>query len=261
MAHPLQYKNSDSRCGLSIEFILLCVVAFVAGLCAIVYFNASMGYEMEMPGGWKMSMMWMRMPGQTWFASGLSFLFMWLSMMVIMMMLSMMPAFLKTQRHWLSLCYMASGYFTIWLIAGFVIYIPGALFNNAAMHSAYLSRAVPLLSGTSLIAVGTFQFTRWKMTHLLRCRSPFGCAGSCPRNETSFRLGCKQGVDCCACCSALMIIQVILGIMNMLVMAVVTIVITAEKLLPRPGVTARLAGIIAIIAGIVIDIHWAISKN
>jgi predicted metal-binding membrane protein len=129
--------------------------------------------------------------------------------------------------------------------------------NNAAMHSAYLSRAVPLLSGTSLIVTGTVQFTHWKMTHLLRCRSPFGCAGSCQQNETSFRIGCKQGVTCCACCSALMMTQIILGIMNLLVMALVAIVVTAEKLLPRPEVTARLAGIIAIVAGIVMDIHWA----
>jgi len=49
---------------------------------------------MEMPGGWTMSMMWMRMPGQTWFASALSFQFMWLAMMVTMMMPSALPMFL-----------------------------------------------------------------------------------------------------------------------------------------------------------------------
>jgi predicted metal-binding membrane protein len=57
-----------------------------------------------------------------------------------------------------------------------------------------------------------------------------------------------------------MITQAILGVMNLLVMAVVTIVITAEKLLPRPEVTVRLAGLITIIAGIVMDIHWVIFK-
>jgi predicted metal-binding membrane protein len=49
---------------------------------------------MEMPGGWTMSMMWMRMPGQTWFASALSFQSMWLAMMVTMMMPSALPMFL-----------------------------------------------------------------------------------------------------------------------------------------------------------------------
>lgn len=125
MAHQLQHKNSDSRdvARLPAEFIVVCVVAFIAGVSTTVYLSGSMGYEMEMPGGWKMSMMWMRMPGQTWFLSALSFLLMWLAMMVAMMMPSVLLMFLKTRRQWLSLCYMASGYFTIWLIAGFGIYV------------------------------------------------------------------------------------------------------------------------------------------
>lgn len=259
MAHQLQHKNSTGRdvTKLPIEFIVVCVVAFVAGVSATAYFMGSMGYEMKMPGGWKMSMMWMRMPGQTWFLSTLSFLLMWLAMMVAMMTPSALPMFLKTRRQWLSLCYMASGYFTIWLIAGFGIYVLGVKFNDATMRSEFLSRTVLLLSGASLIAAGTVQFTRWKMTHLLRCRSPYGSATPCPQDETSFLLGCKQGVACCACCSALMTIQLVLGIMNPLVMIAVAIVIAAEKLLPRPEVTARLVGITTIVVGIITIIHWA----
>ena len=49
---------------------------------------------MEMPGGWRMSMMWMRMPAQTWAASAASFLLMWLAMMVAMMLPSAMPMML-----------------------------------------------------------------------------------------------------------------------------------------------------------------------
>jgi len=43
-----------------------------------VYFCRSMCCEMEMPGHWTMSMMWMRMRGQTWGGIGVSFLLMWL---------------------------------------------------------------------------------------------------------------------------------------------------------------------------------------
>ena len=262
MAYQLQHKNSNSRdvARLPAEFIVVCVVAFVAGVSTTVYFSRSMGYEMQMPGGWKMSMMWMRMPGQTLFMSSLSFLLMWMAMMMAMMIPSALPTFLKTRRQWVSLCLMASGYFTIWLIAGFGIYVLGVEFNNATMRSEFLSRGVPLLSGASLIAAGTVQFTRWKMMHLLRCRSPFGCVTSCPQGETSFRLGCKQGVACCACCSALMTTQLVLGIMNPLVMVVVAIVIAAEKFLPRPELIARLAGITAILAGVIMTIHWATLK-
>ena len=47
-----------------------------------------------------------------------------------------------------------------------------------------------------------------------------------------------------------MLLLVALGMMNPLVIIVVTIVIAAEKLLPRPAMVARLVGISAIIAGV-----------
>lgn len=259
MLPQLQHKNSIdcNKTRLPAPFIAICTLLFVACLPATAYFCNSMQGEMKMPGGWTMSMMWMRMPGETWFSSALGFLLMWLAMMVVMMMPSAVPMFLKTKRHWRSLCYMASGYFTVWLIAGFGTYLLAIKFNDAAMRYEFLSRAVPLLSGALLIVTGAFQFTSWKMTQLLRCRSPFGCSASCPQDKTGFQLGCKQGLACCACCAALMTAQLILGIMNPPVMVVVTIFITAEKLIPRPEVTARLAGITAIIAGIIMTAHSA----
>jgi predicted metal-binding membrane protein len=252
MSDRLQHKNSTGcdETTLPVEFIAVCVFAFVAGVSATAYVCRSMCCEMEMPGGWTMSMMWMRMHGQTWFASAINFLFMWLAMMVAMMMPSALPMFLKIRRQWASLCSLASGYFAIWLAAGVGIYALGMVFATVAMRSELFSRAVPLLSGASLIAAGAIQFTRWKMTHLLRCRSPFGCAISCPQHETSFRLGCKQGAACCVCCAAPMTIQLALGIMNPPVMIVIAIVIAAEKLLPRPAIVTRLVGISAVIAGV-----------
>jgi predicted metal-binding membrane protein len=234
----------------SARFIAVCVPAFVASVSATVSFSRSMCCEMEMPGGWTMSMMWMRMRGQTWFASALTFLLMWLAMMVAMMLPSALPTFLRTRRRWISLCSMASGYFAIWTAAGVGIYALGVVSAAVATQSESFSRAVPLLLSAFLIAAGSIQFTGWKMTHLLRCRSPFGCAISCPQHETSFRLGCKQGVACCICCAAPMTIQLALGVMNSLVMIAVATIIAAEKLLPRPAIVARLVGIVTISAGV-----------
>ena len=47
-----------------------------------------------MPGGWTMSMVWMRMPGQSWLAITASFLGMWVVMMVAMMLPSAAPMIL-----------------------------------------------------------------------------------------------------------------------------------------------------------------------
>src|SRR3954452_21130043 len=46
---------------------------------------------MPMPGGWTMSMAWMRMPGQSWPSAAAMFLGMWVVMMVAMMLPSLAP--------------------------------------------------------------------------------------------------------------------------------------------------------------------------
>jgi len=141
------------------------------------------------------------------FAASAAVTILWCASMSAMML----PMFLKTRRSLAetktanipaSLSLMASGYFAVWLAVGAGIYALGIGFAATAMRSESFSRAVPVLSGVSLIAAGAFQFTRWKMTGLLRCRSPLGCAAFCPECETSFLLGCKQGAACCVCCTA-----------------------------------------------------------
>jgi len=234
------------------EFIALAALAFIISVAATIYFCRTMGGGMDMPGGWTMSMMWMRMHGQTWFASAMTFLLMWLAMMVAMMMPSALQTFLNAKRAPASLPAMAAGYFAVWLAVGAGIYVPGVVFAAAAMRWDSLSRVVPALSGAALIAAGAVQFTRWKMTHLLRCRSPLGCAVSCPQHAAGFRLGCQQGAACCLCCAAPMLILIVLGMMNPLVMIVVAMSIAAEKLLPRPAIVARLVGGSAILAGIAV---------
>lgn len=208
-----------------------------------------------------MSMMWMRMPGQTWIGSATTFLLMWLAMMVAMMLPSALPMFLNTRHSMAEIAttnarsspaLMASGYFATWLTAGAAVYALGIVFAATATHWESFSRAVPVLSGVALIAAGTFQFTPWKMTGLLRCRSPLACDTACPARETTFLLGCKQGAACCVCCIPPVMIMLTLGMMNPLVMVAIALVIAAEKLLPRPELIARLLGVAAIVAGLTV---------
>ena len=67
---------------------------FVASATVTIRWCASMSAmgEMPMPGGWTMSMAWMRMPGETWPGAAASFLGMWVVMMVAMMLPSLVPA-------------------------------------------------------------------------------------------------------------------------------------------------------------------------
>src|SRR6266446_4672853 len=74
-------------------FFGVSALLFAASAAATIVWCASMSAmgEMPMPGGWTMSMAWMRMPEQTWLGSAASFLCMWIVMMVAMMLPSLAP--------------------------------------------------------------------------------------------------------------------------------------------------------------------------
>src|SRR4249920_2199396 len=71
-------------------FLSVAALLFACSAAATIVWCASMSAmpEMPMPGGWTMSMAWMRMPGQTWAASAASFL----GMMVAMMLPCLLPS-------------------------------------------------------------------------------------------------------------------------------------------------------------------------
>ena len=56
-------------------------------------------------------------------------------------------------------------------------------------------------------------------------------------------------------CAAPTMILVVLGMMNPFVIIGVAIIISAEKVLPRPAIVVRLVGIVAIIAGVMATLH------
>src|SRR5258708_8693790 len=74
-------------------FFGVSALLFAASAVVTIVWCASMSAmgEMPMPGGWTMSMAWMRMPGQTWPRAAASFLGMWVVMMVAMMLPSLSP--------------------------------------------------------------------------------------------------------------------------------------------------------------------------
>src|SRR3989304_1734879 len=74
-------------------FFGVSALLFAASAVVTIVWCASMSAmgEMGMPGGWTISMAWMRMPGQTWSGAAASFLGMWVVMMVAMMLPSLVP--------------------------------------------------------------------------------------------------------------------------------------------------------------------------
>src|SRR6266700_1254386 len=67
----LQARSSAGSDGtrLPAEFIAVSILVFIGAVPATVYFCRSMSGGMEMPGGWTMSMTWMRMPDSASYGS------------------------------------------------------------------------------------------------------------------------------------------------------------------------------------------------
>jgi hypothetical protein len=64
-------------------FFGVSALLFAASAAVTILWCATMSAmgEMPIPGGWTMSMAWMRMPGQTWPGAAASFVGMWVVMM------------------------------------------------------------------------------------------------------------------------------------------------------------------------------------
>jgi predicted metal-binding membrane protein len=252
----------------SSEQILHLSSAALFTLSAIVtlYFIHAMSSGMQMAGGWTMSMMWMRMPGQGWLSTSLVFATMWLSMMVAMMLPSALPMLLiyqKTARFrgeehvGLATWCLGAGYFGVWLVFGLIAYALGVGIAHAAMASEIASRAIPVACGASLIVAGVYQLTPLKAACLKHCRDPLRLIAGHLGNgwRGALTLGVHHGAFCAACCWSLMLMQLVLGVMNLAAMVIIAAVIAAEKLLPRGVQIARGTGILSIAAGAALTVQ------
>jgi predicted metal-binding membrane protein len=209
---------------------------------------------MPMPGGWTMSMAWMRMPDQSWPAAAAIFLAMWAAMMIAMMLPSFAPVVMRHRRP----LRVAVGYFAVWIAAGAAVYPIGIAIAAAAMRWPEVARAMPIAIGAAIALAGVLQLSRWKASALSDCRNPACCAlGHRPGPREAWRDGLRFGAHCLRCCGPAMLVLLATGVMNVVAMAAVTVAITLERLLPRPRLVRRALGVGAIAGGLaVVAIQW-----
>jgi predicted metal-binding membrane protein len=223
--------------------------------------------EMPMPGGWRMSMAWMRMPGQTWATVVASFLGMWVVMMVAMMLPSLVPMLRRYRTAvgataggrlgWLTLC-VGAGYFLVWTLLGVVTLPLGVALGAVEMRVPSLARAVPPAVGVVVLLAGALQLTAWKARQLACCREGPGC-GRAPPPDTgaAWRYGLRIGTDCVRCCAGLMAILLVIGVMDLRAMAVVAAAMTVERIAPAGERVARGTGAVFAAVGVVMLIRAA----
>jgi predicted metal-binding membrane protein len=252
---------STTSAELSGERVLLASSAllFIASAIVTIYWCSSMSGGMVMPGGWTMSMTWMRMPGQTWAGAATAFLAMWTLMMLAMMLPSFVPSLLRYRRilrvqnenrlgAQTAIC--GTAYFAVWSAFGAVAFTLGVILARAEMEWSALARSVPLLTGVVLLLAGCIQLTPWKARQLALCRLAPVCIRTTPeRPENAWRHGVRLGVHCALCCSGFMIILLVVGLMNLTAMAILAVAITVERVAARPAIVARAAGVAIIVVG------------
>ena len=244
------------------RFFVAVVLLFAASAAVTIIWCAGMSdmQGMLMPGGWTMSMTWMRMPGQTWLTAATAFLGMWVVMMVAMMLPSLTPMLWRyrqaigeiddARRDRLT-ALVGVGYFAVWTLLGSVIFPLGVLLAALAMHFPALASKVPVAAGAVITIAGVMQFTSWKMRYLNCCRRSLEQGYTLrPDSSTAWRHGLRLGLRCCYCCASQTAILLVLGVMNVGAMVVMAAAISAERLAPTGERIARATGAVAIGAGV-----------
>jgi predicted metal-binding membrane protein len=243
-------------------FLGFSVLLFAASAAATVAWCGSMSTMggMAMPGGWTMSMAWMRMPGQTWAGAAASFLGMWVVMMVAMMLPSLVPMLWRYReavvrsgetRLGRLTALVGAGYFCVWTAFGMAAFALGAALAVVEMRLPALARSVPIAAAAVVLIAGALQFTAWKARQLACCREAPGRCQPLPADAgTAWRHGLRLGLRCSACCAGLTAILLVIGVMDLRAMAVVTAAISAERLAPAGECVARAIGAGAVAAGL-----------
>ena len=206
--------------------------------------GAGMGDHMAMPG----------MAGMGAPPLG-ALVLMWWIMMAAMMLPSAAPAILlyarvRSQRSdaavaatWTFL----AGYLLVWLAFSILAALLQRSFADGAMRVAEPGWAAGLL-----IAVGIYQLTPLKQACLGRCRSPAAFISRYwrPGPLGALRLGLLHGAVCVGCCWLLMALLFIGGVMNFVWIVGLTVLVAAEKLVPRGDWLGRAAGVALIAWGL-----------
>jgi predicted metal-binding membrane protein len=248
------------------QVIGVSALLFAASAAATIVWCESMSSMsgMVMPGGWTMSMAWMRMPGQSWPGAAASFLGMWIVMMVAMMLPSIVPM-LWRYRQIVGLAVgrtddarlgrltamVGVGYFFVWTVIGLAAFPLGVALAAVEMQLPALARAVPIAVGAVVLIAGGLQFTAWKARQLACCREAPARGRTLPADAgTAWRHGLRLGLHCIYCCAGLTGILLVIGVMDLRAMAVVTAAITVERLATDSKRVARSIGVVVVGAGL-----------
>lgn len=145
-------------------------------------------------------------------------------------------------------------YLVVWALAGGLAYIAAVVADSFAHRLALSASAAARAGGAVIVLAGLYQVSALKDVCLTRCRAPLSFVMTYWREGVvgSVRMGVTHGVFCLGCCWILFAILFPLGIMNLAAMAAITLLIIAEKALPRGQAVAHLAAVGLVLYGAIV---------
>ncbi|WP_242390240.1 DUF2182 domain-containing protein [Polymorphum gilvum] len=201
------------------------------------------------------------MPAETWGASDFGIVFlMWLMMTLAMMLPSAVPvidafvsrtgASARSGAVLSTAAFLIAGYLSVWAAYALVATLAQWGLTLAGMMSPMMAPASLVLSGTTLVAAGLYQFTPAKQACLVRCWVPrWQIAGSGrPTFVSLYGEGVAQGLACFGCCWALMTVMFAVGVMNIVWIALLGIIMIVEKNIPS-SLLYRAIGVFLLVWG------------
>jgi predicted metal-binding membrane protein len=170
----------------------------------------------------------------------------WVIMLTAMMLPSELhyigafAAFLKARDRALAArmrvmgCFMA-GYGVAWGGYGLAAYVLDSAIRSVGPAIIAWTRAGPMLAGSVLIIAGLYQVSSLKLACLKGCRSPLSFFTRYWRegNFGAVIMGVHHGIVCVGCCWAMMAVMFAVGAMSITWMALLTLIMFAEKVLPK----------------------------
>ena len=193
----------------------------------------------------------------------LLFLGMWVTMMAAMMLPAAAPMILlygtisRRRRErggaFVPTWVFVGGYLATWTAFGACAYLLGEVGDGLARASATLGALGPRAAALAMLAAGLYQLTPLKQRCLSHCRSPLDFAMHHWRPGTggALRMGAEHGAYCVGCCWVLMVLLVTVGLASLPWMGLITLIISAEKLLPRGRLVTSAVAICLIGLGVV----------
>jgi predicted metal-binding membrane protein len=124
------------------------------------------------------------------------------------------------------------GYLSVWLLFGAAAHLGDRGLHEAVERSGWLADNEWLISASTILLAGAYQFSSVKHRSLGKCRSPFSFIGHrCEGHGSAqaFRIGVHHGIFCLGCSWALMLLMFVAGVGNLGFMLALGAVMAVEK--------------------------------